>query len=86
MRNIDEKVMYYKMYLIPILLAGIIKKRGWYFKSRVNPVPWITNPNSHPPISNSIAYFIRGCLAILFKLYNRSPQDLLAKNTEGERG
>ena len=37
----------------------------------MNPVPWITNPASHTPVSNSISYFIRGCLVILFNLYNR---------------
>jgi hypothetical protein len=37
----------------------------------VNPVSWITNPNSHTPVSNIISYFIRGCLVILFNLYNR---------------
>jgi hypothetical protein len=42
----------------------------------VNPVSWITNPNSHTPVSNSIAYFIRGCLVILSKLYDR-PQEFL---------
>jgi hypothetical protein len=52
------------------------KKTRAAFQSRVNPVSWITNPNSHTPVSNSIAYFIRGYLVILSKLYDR-PQEFL---------
>ena len=52
------------------------KNEGGISRARLNPVSWITNPNSHTPVSNSISYFKRGCLVILFKLYNR-PQRLL---------
>jgi hypothetical protein len=47
------------------------KNEGGISRARVNPVSWITNPASHTPVSNSISYFIRGCLVILFNLYNR---------------
>ena len=51
------------------------KNEGGISRARVNPVSWITNPASHTPVSNSISYFKRGCLVILFNLYNR-PQKL----------
>jgi hypothetical protein len=37
MRDMDEDVVYHDMYLVPISLAGIIKKRGRHFKSLSEP-------------------------------------------------
>jgi hypothetical protein len=39
-------------------LCGI-KNEGGISRARVNPVSWITNPNSHTPVINSISYFKR---------------------------
>ncbi len=59
------------MDLVPISLVGIIKKEDGISRVRVNPVFWITNPNSHTPVSNNIDYFNLECFVILFNLYNR---------------
>jgi hypothetical protein len=47
------------------------KNEGGISRARVNSVAWITNHNSHTPVSNRRVYFIQGCLVILSKLYDR---------------
>jgi len=72
MKDIDEDDAYHVYIPRPYIIGKNNKKNeGGISRARVNPVSWITNPASHTPVSKCISYFKRGCLVILFQLYNR---------------